>query len=460
MKFGLFGAVLSCLFFSTTSGFAAQQFDKGDRVAFIGDSITHGGSYHSNVYLFYALRKPDAFFSVYNCGISGDTTPGTNQRFDIDIAVHKPNCATIMLGMNDAWTWLFDGSQTPENQKKFSDNAYKLYEQEFRILLNKLSALNCDVTLITPSIYDQTADLKTKNLVGKNDQLQRYSDLIQKLGDKFDVIDFQNPMLKINEKLQSQNPSATIVGQDRVHPGAAGHFVMSYEFLKTQGFDEVVSSIEIDADSEKFDVKNASIKNAKFDGEKIEFHCVENALPFPVLGDQKIALDWVPFQKELNQQTLKITGLNSGEYELKIDGENIGTFAAEDFAKGINLAENQNTPQYKQSLLVKSINDERLQVVAKARSVMHVRHTMLSKLDKNIDLMNVETLRPILMKHVDAAKGKPWYGYMKSQAEGYLANVENEANFYKDAEKLMQKMWQINQPKPHLWVISPVKKDR
>ena len=56
------------------------KFEKGDRVVFIGDSITHGGSYHPNIYLFYATRFPDAQFAAYNCGIAGDTAPGTNLR--------------------------------------------------------------------------------------------------------------------------------------------------------------------------------------------------------------------------------------------------------------------------------------------------------------------------------------------------------------------------------------------
>ena len=205
---------------------------------------------------------------------------------------------------------------------------------------------------------------------------------------------------------------------------------MSYEFLKTQGFNEVVSSIEIDADSGKFELKNAAVQNTKFSGDKIEFDCVEKALPFPVLGDQKNALGWVPFQEELNQQIIKIDGLNSGDYELKIDGENVGVFVAEDLANGINLAENQKTPQYKQALAVKAVNDERLQVVAKIRSIMHVRHTMLSKLDENLDTKNPETLRPVLMAHVDKSKGESWYGYMKLQAESYLENVANEASYY------------------------------
>ena len=40
------------------------------------------GMYHSNIYLFYATRFPGQSFKCYNCGISGDTAPGTNSRAD------------------------------------------------------------------------------------------------------------------------------------------------------------------------------------------------------------------------------------------------------------------------------------------------------------------------------------------------------------------------------------------
>ena len=91
-------------------------FKKYDRVAFIGDSITHGGRYHADVYLFYATRFPGQPFTAYNCGISGDTAPGTNLRFEDDIAPHRPTAATIMLGMNDAAGYVFEVAR-PLNPK-------------------------------------------------------------------------------------------------------------------------------------------------------------------------------------------------------------------------------------------------------------------------------------------------------------------------------------------------------
>ncbi|MBL6829474.1 MAG: GDSL family lipase, partial [Puniceicoccaceae bacterium] len=95
--------LLGLLSLGTPLKASVPPFQHGDRVAFIGDSITHGGRYHADIYLYHATRFPNRPFVIHNCGISGDTAPGTNIRFESDIAVHRPTVATIMLGMNDAY---------------------------------------------------------------------------------------------------------------------------------------------------------------------------------------------------------------------------------------------------------------------------------------------------------------------------------------------------------------------
>src|SRR5690242_11037723 len=77
----------------------APRFLDGDRVALIGDSITHDGTYHAFVYDFYLTRYPAMRVTFLNCGISGDNTGGANARFEWDILSKHPTAATIMLGM-------------------------------------------------------------------------------------------------------------------------------------------------------------------------------------------------------------------------------------------------------------------------------------------------------------------------------------------------------------------------
>ncbi|WOO42646.1 SGNH/GDSL hydrolase family protein [Rubellicoccus peritrichatus] len=437
-------------------------FKKGDRVTFIGDSITHGGSYHSNLYLFYATRFPDESFVVYNCGISGDTAPGTNKRFEADVAAHEPNVATIMLGMNDAWGWCFSEGEPTEKMLKGRENAYETYTREMDQLAASLDEMGTKIIFIKPSIYDQTAQLEQENLIGKNDLLGRFSEYIDVLAEKYDgtIVDFYTLMNEVNQELQKEDPTATVVGRDRVHPGAQGHFVMSYAFLEAQDMPQLVSSVELDAASGKIvKLENCTIDpNAEISSNRIAFTCLENALPFPVTGGRIEALDWVPFQETFNQKILKIDNLKPGPYELTIDDISIGTYSSDELGKGINLSDNTATPQYQQALEVKAVNDQRLAAISKLRAIALTRYNMINKMDPPISEDDYEALKAALETQVEKSKGKPWYGYIKNQTKAYLESAPHEEELKTEEEEQMAEMWTINQPKPHRWIITPANK--
>jgi len=65
-------------------------FEKGSRVCFVGNSITHNGGFHHNILLYHVTRFPKQPVSFYNCGISGDVTGGVLKRMEDDILVHRP----------------------------------------------------------------------------------------------------------------------------------------------------------------------------------------------------------------------------------------------------------------------------------------------------------------------------------------------------------------------------------
>ena len=48
---------------------AIPPFKKGERVVFVGNSITHGGHYHSFVWLYYMTRFPNKPITIMNAGI-------------------------------------------------------------------------------------------------------------------------------------------------------------------------------------------------------------------------------------------------------------------------------------------------------------------------------------------------------------------------------------------------------
>ena len=440
---------------------SVPPFQHGDRVAFIGDSITHGGRYHSDIYLYHATRFPNQPFVAHNCGISGDTAPGTNIRFESDIAVHRPTVATIMLGMNDAYGWAFDPSLALQEKISAQASSYDQYTQAMNQMAKRLAKMDCRMVFIKPSIYDQTAVLDQKNLVGKNDQLGRFAEYIDELAIKYgaSVVDFHTPMSVINHVIQVSDPSATIVGADRVHPGIPGHLVMAYHFLKSQNMPPYVSAIQLDASEGG---KILQLRNCEIHGDlvatsdQVSFSATEKALPFPLSPAQLKGLDWVPFQYELNRQVLAVDNLPRGKYELSIDAIKVGEYSSAELKNGINLSANSATPQYQQALQIKVLQNKQLQATSKLRSIALVRHSMIKKIRPAVSEKDHAALTIALATHLNESKGEPWYKYLRQQADAYLKTIQNEDTYKQEEVQWMQKMWQQNQPSRHSWQLRKI----
>ena len=78
------------------------SFEKGDLVAFAGDSITSGGTYHKYILTYWTTRHPELGVRFRNKGIFSDFVRGGIARRDTDILKEKPNKVTINFGMNDS----------------------------------------------------------------------------------------------------------------------------------------------------------------------------------------------------------------------------------------------------------------------------------------------------------------------------------------------------------------------
>ena len=61
-------------------------------------------------------------------------------------------------------------------------------------------------------------------------------------------------------------------------------------------------------------------------------------LPFPVSSAYREAEAFYPITETFNRETLRVTDLPAGDWELFAEDRPIGVFSAEEFAKGVNLA--------------------------------------------------------------------------------------------------------------------------
>jgi hypothetical protein len=69
----------------------------------------------------------------------------------------------------------------------------------------------------------------------------------------------------------------------------------------------------------------------------LSFTRLDAALPF-FPAEAAGILKWSPILEDLNDYTLKVTGLKAGKYDISIDGTKVASLSSEELAKGANLA--------------------------------------------------------------------------------------------------------------------------
>jgi lysophospholipase L1-like esterase len=353
-------------------------FKAGDRVAFVGNSITDGGHYHSYIWLYYMTHFPDARITCYNAGIGGDWVGQMYDRFDDDVLAKNPNVLTLTWGMNDCGYFEWYRKDASDFMKNKIDNSYKYYG----MLEQKLQA-RTDIRkiIILGSPYDETSKFTTKNLYpGKAEAFSKIIDFQEAAAKKnnWGIVDFFHPMRNINLQQQQRDTMFSLTPNDRIHPDNDGHMIMAYLFLKAQGLaNHPVADVDINAKNQKV-LKAANCKITKVTGnaDSVSFYYLAQSLPYPLdttprgWGNHKSqaeALKLVPFNSEFNQELLKVQGLKDGNYKLMIDGEPIGSRTAKELEEGVNLAEIKSTPQYQQAVQIRELNEERWDIERRIR---------------------------------------------------------------------------------------------
>lgn len=443
------------LLIQTVNGFAQQMnkslFPAGSKVAFIGNSITNNGEFYNDLWMYYATRFPVEKIRFFNCGISGDVTSGILKRMDKDVLVHQPTHAVMMIGMNDVKRDLYGKSAVNGalKQKALTD-----YNKNTDSAVNILKQRVGNVILLQPSIYDQTAVMETENLFGVNDALQQCARQMYSLSEKYHtgLVDFQTILLRINKEEQLKNPAFTIISKDRVHPMSAGHFVMAYQFLKDTKAPQFVSKIVIGSNLKESQKNsfNASIAQQSSQSKELIFECLEKSLPFPIKESAKKALTWIPFNEQFNTELLQVKSLAPGNYKLFIDDVSIASFTEKELAAGINLALYQNTPQYQQSIKVMETCMKYRDTESILRNIRFVEFTQLTGLKDQSDMVVVEQY---LNKKLETLKDGGHYEYYQKQFKNYILKKSTETDNIKKLDVLAEQIYQVNQPKVHVFKI-------
>lgn len=427
------------------------KFKDGQTVCYIGNSITQAGTYHMLLQAYYATRFPGNKVKFISCGVSGDNAPGMIDRFEKDILIHKPDYAFLMTGMNDMYSELFSPRIKIDSVLLAKrEGTLKKYQSHTNNLVELLITNNIKPILMTPSIYDQTARIKTPSSFGKNDALVKCAKLVRELGQKYNapIVDLNPFMLQINQEAQKKDSSFTIIGQDRVHPAETGHFIMAYKIINTLFPSGNVSSISINAKKNTIkEIENCEVE-LKHETKHFSFSSKAASLPFPLKNEFKKAQQFVPFMETNNKETLQLSGLKKGNYILKIDGITVDTLSTKELKKGVNMASNQLTPQYKQAEDVFDLCAQYHKIQSDLRIIALVQHRNLKTYN---GVPTLDAQKAYLAIQVEKNKGKSWYEYTKKICKKYFEVLPHEKDLWEKLEQIRNEIYSSNIPTKHTY---------
>lgn len=459
--------VLFSLFIFLGVGTAQQlrPFHRGDRIAFLGNSITDGGHYHSYIWLYYMTRFPNDRIEIFNSGIGGDVIKMMYDRLDDDVLSHRPNVLVLTFGMNDTDYGIYlqpDAEKLSNERVKTSYGNYLLMEKRLKALpgVRKI--------LMTSPPFDETAKLESADYPGKNEAMQKIDAFMKASAEKnnWGFLDLNTPMTAINQREQKKDSAFSLQGKGRIHPEQDGHMVMAYLFLRAQGLSgREVAGVNIDAASGNVQsAKYCKISRLTATPRSARFDYLAESLPYPVdtfvsngsWGETKTqadALAVIPFMQEFNREMLVVKGLQEGSYVLAVDGQKIGRWTADEFAAGINLAAQTNTPQYRQAMAVMYLNEARWEIERRLRVYAWYQFDIFR--EKGLLFADnqaaLDTLKRVAKENVFARGMMP--GYLKAM------HPEIRETWQEEMKLLTDRIYHINKPKSHRIEIDRIQTD-
>jgi lysophospholipase L1-like esterase/pimeloyl-ACP methyl ester carboxylesterase len=229
-----------------TAATSHAELPPAQRILFLGDSITYGGTYIQIIEAAAIAQHPDRTIEMLNLGLSSETVsglsedghaggkfprPDLHERLDRVLTAVKPDLVIACYGMND-------GIYFPLSEDRFT--AYRSGIQRLR---QKVLAIGASIIHLTPPVFDPQPirakvlpaglDSYPAPFEGYNTVLDAYSDwlLTQAKTQGWTVLDLHGPMNAALAQNRTSDPTFTF-SKDGIHPNDAGHLVMATPLLK------------------------------------------------------------------------------------------------------------------------------------------------------------------------------------------------------------------------------------
>ncbi|MAT16890.1 MAG: hypothetical protein CMJ46_16645 [Planctomyces sp.] len=296
-----------------------------DRVALVGATFIERDRHYGYFETMLRINHPGMPLSFRNMAWPGDTThvrlrPLNYGSFEENLEKQKPTVVIASYGVNDA----FEGTQKLET-----------FLNGYRDTLSTFDKLKLRTLLVSPPPFENVPGAPY-SLDSQNESLQEYVNATGQLAQEKQVsfINLFQPMYHPGES----NPYP--LTDNGLHFTPFGYWQVSQVFAEQLGYQPEKWSIEINAGKRKVMIDGVRIRDLQSTSTLVSFKAIDDRLP---LAPPNTAPPGVELP---HPRMLTVANLEPGDYVLTIDGKEIATGTADEWANGMVL---DRGPQFDQS---------------------------------------------------------------------------------------------------------------
>jgi lysophospholipase L1-like esterase len=226
LAFAAVAAVLSFLAAPAAGADDAKTpLKKGDRIVFLGDSITEAAvgpkGYITVIKNELSEKHKDLGVETVGAGISGHKVPDLQGRLDRDVLKKKPTLVFIYIGINDVW---HDDFKPPRGTPKDK------YEAGLNDLIERVTKAGSRVILCTPTVIGEKADGSNRH----DPRLDEYAAISRKVAKEKNVplCDLRKAFIDYLKANNKDGKESGILTGDKVHLNEAGNKLVAETMLK------------------------------------------------------------------------------------------------------------------------------------------------------------------------------------------------------------------------------------
>ncbi|MBL9146578.1 MAG: hypothetical protein JNM99_23050 [Verrucomicrobiaceae bacterium] len=211
----------------------------GEKIAFLGDSITQGGWSNPAGYVRLVIAGLEANgikAEPVPAGISGHKSDQMLARLDKDVLSKKPQWMTLSCGVNDVWHGArgvpLDDAMAKSGTYDDKVGTRGTYKKNITAIIVQATAAGVKPAMLTATVIQE-------NLASKeNGLLAPYNDFLRQLA-KEKNLPMADLFAMFAERIKAENkPNVKVLTSDGVHMNTEGNKLMATGVLKAFGLND------------------------------------------------------------------------------------------------------------------------------------------------------------------------------------------------------------------------------